>query len=303
LRTPNFFILGAPRAGTTTLYDLARRHPEIWMSPHKEPSFLAFEGRRYPNAGPGDETYVETHDDYLALFSDAGEEPIVGESSTLYLSSEHAVDCLRRHSPDARLVAILRNPADRAFSNYMLHVGQGRETLTFEEALDAEDERLASGWSPAWGYRSLGFYGAQLDRWLAAFPPERLLVLLYDDLVTDPEATARSLWRFLGVDPSFAPRPERWSPSGRPRSTRLHAALWRQDHPVKRALRPFLPRRVRQRLLQALLRRNLTAAEMAAPTRAELLRAYESDIERLETLLGKDLRYWRDPAAEPRAGT
>ncbi len=291
---PNFLILGAPRASTTTLYDVARQHPEIFMSPNKEPLFFAVEGLNRPFLGPRDQQGVRALREYETLFDAARGQRILGEGSTSYLASERAPECARLHVPEAKLVAVLRNPSERAFSHYSLHRSQGREWLSFEDALDAEQGRAALGWSPAWRYREAGRYGEHLERWLAAFPAERLKVFLYDDLKADYAGTVRELWEFLGVSPGFEPEISRWSASGTPRSRRLHAFLWRQDHPVKRALRPLLPRRLRQRALHALVERNVQPVEMRPETRRELLESYRHDIERAGELIGRDLTGWLD---------
>jgi hypothetical protein len=293
---PNFLLLGAPRCSTTTLYDVARQHPEIYMSPNKEPCFFAIEGLERRWLGPRDQQGVHDLGEYRRLFEGADRQRIVGEASTIYLGSERAVERARHHTPEAKLVAVLRNPADRAFSHYSLHRSQGREWLTFEDALEAEEGRAALGWSPAWLYREAGLYGRQLERWLEAFPADQLKVFLYDDLKRDYPGVVKELWRFLGVS-DFEPGISRWSASGRPRSGRLHAILWRQDHPVKRALRPVLPRRLRQRALHALMQRNVQPAEIDPSTRRELLASYRRDIERTGELLGRDLTVWLDGVA------
>lgn len=262
------------------------------MSPDKEPGFMQYAGDDRPNSGPGDAQGIRDLDAYLSLFAGARGEKVVGEGTTHYLASERAVRLIRRHAPEAKLVAILRNPAERAFSSWLLHVGQGREQLGFEEALAAEEERLARGWSPAWAYRGAGRYGGQLARWLDAFPREQLRVYLLDDLERDPGSVLHDLWGFLGVDPEFRPGIGRWNASGAARSRRVGDFVRREDHVVKRAFRPLLPSRFRQRALDELRRRNLRPVELDPGVRARLLEGYREDVERAGRLIGRDLSFW-----------
>jgi hypothetical protein len=197
---PNFLILGAQKTGTTALYAYLRWHPEITGPSFKEVSFF-------------DRHYAHGERWYRAHFP-AGRRPLVGEASPGYLLHPLAPERVARMLPEARLVAILRNPVDRAFSHYQHEVSLGREPLSFEEAIAQEEERMRgefermladeSYFSHAWWnytYVARGLYAEQLERWFATFRGEQLLVLLTDELAQDPAGTYGRVLEFLGAKP------------------------------------------------------------------------------------------------------
>lgn len=196
---PDFLILGAQKAGTTALYAYLRWHPQITGPSFKEVSFF---DRHYARG----ERWYRAH---LPI----RRRGIVGEASPSYLFHPLAPERVARMLPNARLIALLRNPVDRAFSHYQHEVALGREQLSFEEAIAHEDGRMqgevermlgdpAYFSHPWWNYTYLarGRYAEQLQRWFAAFPRERLLVLLTDDLAADTAGTYARVLDFLGVE-------------------------------------------------------------------------------------------------------
>jgi hypothetical protein len=196
---PDFLILGAQKAGTTALYAYLRWHPQVTGPSFKEVSFF---DRHYARG----ERWYRAH---LPIRRSG----IVGEASPSYLFHPLAPERVARMLPRARLIALLRNPVDRAFSHYQHEVALGREELSFEDALAREDERMQgelermlrdpSYFSHAWWnytYAARGRYAEQLERWLDAFPREQLLVLFTEELAADTAGTYRRVLDFLGVD-------------------------------------------------------------------------------------------------------
>jgi hypothetical protein len=195
---PDFLILGAQKAGTTALYAYLRWHPEITGPSFKEVSFF---DRHYAKG----ERWYRAH-------MPVRRRSLVGEASPSYLFHPLAPERVARLLPDARLIALLRNPVDRAFSHYQHEVALGREPLSFEAAVDREDERMQgeldrmlrdpSYFSLAWWnytYVARGRYAEQLERWFASFPREQLLVLFTEELSADTARTYRRVLGFLGV--------------------------------------------------------------------------------------------------------
>jgi len=196
---PDFLILGAQKAGTTALYAYLRWHPGIAGPSFKEVSFF---DRHYARG----ERWYRAH-------LQARPRGIVGEASPSYLFHPLAPDRVARMLPDARLIALLRNPVDRAFSHYQHEVALGREELSFEDALAGEEERMRGElermladpayFSYAWWnytYAARGRYAEQLERWFAAFARDQVLVLLTDELAADTAGTYRRVLAFLGVE-------------------------------------------------------------------------------------------------------
>lgn len=303
---PNFFILGAAKCGTTSLYSYLDQHPNIYMSPVKEPRFFALEGEKPDFRGPSDRrginrcrfTDIEA---YRELFRSVSDESAVGEASTLYLYSLKAPERIRRRVPDAKLLAVLRNPVERAYSAHLWMLRDSREPLhNFARALREEEARIADNWGPEYHYRQRGYYHSQLKRYFDRFDRDRIQVYLYEDLTTNPAGVVQSVFRFLDVDDTFTPDTStRHNVSGIPKSKvlqPLYLAL-RRPNPAKAALRPLLSsglrRRVRSRILGGIQSRNLAnAPQMSSEIRAELIEAYRKDILKLQDLLQRDLSGW-----------
>ena len=288
-RLPSFFLVGAPRCGTTTLNEVLDAHPEIFMSANKEPWFYAISDRSEPFTGPGDGQGIRSRSDYEALFEASGSAVAVGEASTLYLSSEHAAERIALDVPDARIVVTLRDPVQRAFSNFSQHRWQARETLGFDEALAAGPGRVASGWAPFWDYEALSRYGAQLENWFRVFDREQVHAILFDDLVTRRNEVLSDLYGHVGVDPSFRPPdPGAVNASGQPKSARLHAFLRGSSGP-KRLLKAMVPSKARAAMREGVDRRNVSKAELPADQRPALEARLRTDLEHAGDLLGADL--------------
>ncbi len=293
---PNFLIIGAAKSGTTSLYHYLEQHPQIYMSPMKGPRFFAMEGETPAFCGPQDaivnERTVTELEDYLSLFASVKDEKASGEATDWYLSSEQAVDRIRHYIPHARLIAILRHPAERAFSSYMHFARHGYEPLFFEDALAAEEERMRKGWSPLFQHKGRGFYGSQLKRYFDVFDRQQISVHLYDDLKNDAVGLVRDLYKFLNVDPGFTPDTTvLYNKSGTPRHQLLHRLLHRPSR-AKRALKLLLPSRARKYVKAQIQNRNLVEQTMPASVRERLTAEYHADILQLQDLINRDLGHW-----------
>ncbi len=299
---PNFLIIGAAKSGTSALLAYVQQHPQIFTSAIKETGFFALEGETPSFAGPGDAPsngrFITDLGKYQALFRRVNGQVAVGEQSDLYLSSPSAPARIRHYLPHAKLIAVLRNPVDRAYSAYRHMVRDGREPLaSFEEALQADDERVAANWHPIWHLKQRGFYYVQLKRYFDLFDRKQIAVYTYDEFEGNPAATVRSIFNFLGVDPSFTPDVSvRHNVGGTPRSRLLHQMLVSQNV-VKDAIKPLLPQSARNRLIRlksTLLERNTVrnGPKMLPETRRSLTELYRDDIRKLESLIERDLSHW-----------
>ena len=200
---PDFLVLGAQKAGTTALYEYLRRHPQISGPSWKEVSFF-------------DRHWARGESWYRGNFPNVARTrgKHVGEASPSYVFHPLAPLRVQEVVPEARLIVLVRNPVDRALSQYNHEVALGREALPFEEALDAEEERLRGEqermaadpryFSREWWshtYKARGRYAEQLERWLAVFPREQLLVLPSDDLGSEPARAHAQVLEVLGASP------------------------------------------------------------------------------------------------------
>jgi hypothetical protein len=194
----NFIIIGAQRSGTTSLYEYICAHPKVERAKHKEIHFFDWQ-------------YERGFTWYKCQFPRTHGLAITGEASPSYLFDPAVPERVKRHKPHVRLIAILRNPVDRAYSQYCHNKRRETEPLTFKRALEAEEERLQATETSKpsykqfmeWSYKARGRYAEQLLRWLALFPPEQLLVLRAEDLFTLPAETMAVVWEYLELEPVY----------------------------------------------------------------------------------------------------
>jgi hypothetical protein len=235
---PGFLLIGAQRAGTTSLYAQLLRHPQVLPSLRKEVQYFTLHHAR------GEAWYRAHFPTERAL---AARRAVCGEATPYYLFHPLAPERAHRLLPEARLLVVLREPVARAFSHYAHSRARGRETLGFEAALEREPERLAAeGERPGFAhqhfsYFARGLYAEQLRRWLGWYPRERLLVLRFEDLTADPSACVDRAVEFLGLPhaslPAFPVRNAREYP---PLDAALRAALARRYAPHNRDLEELL---------------------------------------------------------------
>jgi len=303
-RLPDFFIVGQPKSGTTALHHMLRRHPQIFLPDNKEPWFFATElHERRPPRPAG--TPV-TLDEYAALFAAAAPEQRAGEATPLYLWSHTAADAIAEVVPDARIVAILREPASLLRSLHLQFLETYIETETdLRRALELEDARREGRqlprhtyWPAALAYSEHVRYVEQLRRYERHFGCERMLVLIYDDYRRDNLAAARSVLRFLEVDDGVPLEPAEVNPTVGVRSQRVHEIVHALtvgrgpfSQATKRALKLLVPRRLRRDPWRAAKRR-LLYAEPQPPDEqlmAELRVRYRPEVVALSEYLGRDL--------------
>ncbi|MEM9543611.1 MAG: sulfotransferase [Cyanobacteria bacterium P01_E01_bin.42] len=298
---PNFLIIGVPKSGTTSLYHYLTQHPQIYMSPVKEPNFLAFVGKHPEFCGPkGKDIWINNQSivdfqKYQALFDKVDGEKAIGEASILYLYLPETPKHIQHYLPDVKLIAILRHPVDRAFSHYVHLRRTGEEWLTdFTLALDEEEKRWNRGWAPAWCYQKLGLYSPQLERYLQIFPRDRIRVYLYDDWLNQPLNVLNDLFTFLEVDSEFQPRM-----SIRHNQT---SVVWKNNtlrnflidqNSFRSAVSKIIPDRIRKPIAEILLRKNkVKPPQLNSEVRKQLIPRFQEDILKLQDLIDRDLSHW-----------
>ncbi|MGY1743075.1 MULTISPECIES: sulfotransferase family protein [unclassified Blastococcus] len=293
---PDFLVIGAARSGTTALTSFLGEHPDVFVSTPKEPHFLAFPGGAPRFTGLGDDdlinrTVVRDEQTWRDLFRGRSERRRGEGSVTTLAYPEAAVPAVERFcAPDCRLVVMLRDPVDRAFSSWSYLRSRGHDAGTFEECLAAEEERTRAGWSHMWQLARLSRYAEQLAPFAARFG-DRLLVVVQEEFAADPTGQLRRVLEFLDVDPDVAIDPSRRvNASGLPRSRAVTSALnaLRRSPALRRAVTAAVPQRQRERIRTA----NLDRTTIDPATRARLAADLAGDVRDLEELLGRRLTVW-----------
>lgn len=296
MKLPTFLIIGAAKGGTTSLHAYLGQHPQVYMSPLKETNFFTFGGERPRFGGPDGDAFardsVHRLEDYARLFDGAADEIAIGETSPRYLTTAGTAARIESMLPEVKLVAILRNPADRAFSAFSMRKRDGWEPCeTLEEAIAEEPRRLAEGWG-AGIYLRGGFYAQMLEQYYDRFDRRQIRVYVFDDLMSRPDELLEDLFGFLGVDPRFRPdMSQRLNVSGVIKNPMLRFAWTRTQH-VKRAMRLFLTRPVRQRISRFFTGLEKERLPFPPEQREWLLDLYREDIAQLQNLIGRDLSAW-----------
>ena len=306
-RRPNLFIVGAPKSGTTSLYDYLDGHPDVYMSPVKEPIYFG------PDMQAGFKhrfTFGTDETEYLELYAEARDETFVGEASTRYLASAMAATLIHEFEPSSRIVAILRNPVDMIYALHNERVSHGAEdVLDFEEALALDDERRQGRKLPfgsnALGavYRDNARFGEQVQRWLDAFGPEQVRVIVFEDFAADTPGQFRKLLQWLGIDAEY--RPAEFTVSNASHRSRggviralfgSSAARWTRRSLLPRVAGENNAARMARRVRHSKLNRRPNPRPPLPPAlRRQLEDEFESDVALLSRLLGRDLgEQWFD---------
>jgi hypothetical protein len=281
---PNFVVIGAPKAGTTSLHDYLRVHPDIFMSPVKGPRFFMYNGQKDSFSYP-----VKTVEEYEKLFDGRTSEAAIGEATAQYMEFPDVAGKMKSIIPDVKIVAILREPVQRAFSIYHMNLrDRGRNKgLDFIQALDG-DHSLKK------------MYYEGLEPFYREFPASRIKVVLFDDLVRDTKSTIQSIYGFLGVDPDFVPERKVSNPGGIPKFKFIHDVLI--DKRLRQFSRKFLPESV-VGAAKDLRSANLKKHRMTDEERVRAYAYFREDILRTQSLIGMDLGAWLQPDQEGGAAT
>lgn len=276
---PNFLIIGAPKSGTTSLWHYVSQHPDVFANAKEPGYFWTFKPARK----------VQTLEEYESLFEGSEGFTAVGEGSPTYFSDPNAPERISELIPEAKLIAILRDPCDRAFSEFTFQRLRNDESVPdFLDAVAADADR-----TPGFGYIETGLYHRNLTRYLDFFDRSRLKVVFNEDLKMDRVRVVAEVFEFLGVDPTYDVDTDlELTASGVPKIKALHWLLGR-NNPIRRTLIPLLPKGV-TRIARRVRNANLDRQVMTPDERAAILPYFEEDIRRLEKLVDRDLGHWLD---------
>lgn len=281
-KVPDFIIIGAGKCGTTSLHDYLTQHPELYICPKKETYYFLedFQRRKFKSYGA-----ISTPDEYYALFKDAPEGSTIGEISTNYYAYPTSAKLIREALPKVKIVAILRDPASRAFSSYQMLAKADHEKQEFDSLISAENK-----------YVKRGFYYRQLLPYFELFDRERIKILFFDDLCQKPGEFVRELFEYLGVDPQFVPdMQKRGREGGLPKNKTVHQLLTKKNplrNSVAAVLKLFMPPDARQKMRENMVKQNIYKAKLSPESRNKLIEIYRSDILQLQDLVKRDLSAW-----------
>ncbi|NET04130.1 MAG: sulfotransferase domain-containing protein [Symploca sp. SIO2B6] len=285
---PNFLIIGAMKSGTTTLYDSLNAHPQIYMSRLKEPHFFSYDGKEnYP---------ITNLEDYQALFQGVSNETAIGEASTTYLFNSKAVERIKHYIPQVKLIAILRDPAERAYSLYLMRyrANQLKTQISDHEILDYFAQLVQKGSGGPLSNR----YCASLKRYLSMFDREQIKICFYQDLKSDPNSLLQDIYKFLGVDEQLLINQpiKRSNTGGIPSNKILHTSLENLKKSFNATIGSLLPESMFQRIeliYTSLRSHNLVKAPpLPRDIRKQLIEIYREDILHLQDFLQRDLSQW-----------
>jgi len=292
---PNFLIIGASKSGTTTLHNVFLNHPEIYICPTKEVGFFWAYQENIQIQGPGAErlknVLITDLNQYQQLFDKVSTEKAIGEASVRYISHPNVPERIHSIIPHVKLIASLRQPADRAFSAFTMNRRDGLEPCSdFQEALEQERSGMRDHWISC-RYLNRGFYYASLKQFFELFDRQKFHISLMEDLIDNPMGLLISLFRFLEVDESFASNlSHRHNPSGIIRNP-LKRFMWTNSNRLRAAVRPILEPRFRH-LATEWFMHDLEKPQFPLQLRVELTEYYRKDIEQLQDLLQRDLSHW-----------
>lgn len=293
---PDFIVIGAGRCGTTSLHHCLKQHPDVYMCPNKSPNHFVSHVEQPPREGPRVRAmarqWVADRREYEKLFDGARGEKVRGEVSPVYMQATCVPDAIYEACPNAKLIAVLRNPIDRAYAHFLGRRRDGLESrYDFSAVVDTElseplPEEVAFG-----SYVGCGRYHHFLRPYYERFPTERIKVFLFDSVRNDLAGLMTEIYEFLGVDPGFAPDTSyRHNRSGEIENS-IARHIWTRTAALRTMLRPLWPEFVRDSV-HPLRSVTLVKPQLDPAVRARLIPVLRDDVNQLESLIERDLSHW-----------
>jgi hypothetical protein len=303
---PNFFIIGAARCGTTSLFSYLRQHPQVFMPEHKEPFTMAFKNGNFinddPKSFPYQKTYrellgISDYDKYLELFQKATHEKAIGEASTMYIHSLYACENIKQLYPNAKLIVSLRNPVDQIHSSYYFAlrkikgIERGNDIETLENLIRNQNEEFFQHFDAA-------FYCKHLKPYYDKFPKKNIHVILFEDFVKNTKSVLKGVFQYLEIDAGFEPEIKVQNRGAQYKNARLNYLLNKSAFVLKakELIKHTTPRVFNKKFLALIWYIDKFNSEKPPPlsqeTRAHLLSIMREDIDNLQSLIGCDLSQW-----------
>ncbi len=287
-KKPNFFIVGAARSGTTTLYYLLKKHPQIFMSPIKEPNFFC-EYQYYKE--------INNWEEYLKLFKKVKNEKITGEASVSYLYSKTAALNIKSKIKNPKILILLRNPLNRAFSHYRWLKRVNKEKLNFKDAIKNESKRIKQNWPFSYHYLEVSLYYEQVKRFFDNFNQNLIKIILFENFVRDTQKTLKEIYEFLEIDSSFLPNKiYHFNTSHKIKIKKISQFMSKNDL-MQKWLKRLIPFKIRKKIVYYITNKlNVSSSEIKINLSKEeelnLYKNFISDIRKLENLTKKNFSIW-----------
>ncbi len=291
MKLPTFLIVGVQKAGTTSIYNYLQEHPQVYMSPVKETNFLEKDWQTLAK-DKQNKNGIITLEDYSRLFAGVKDEIAIGEASPNYLFHyQSSVPRIQKYVPDAQLIIVLRNPIERAYSDYLMHI---RDAIGYRPL--AEQIKYAA--DKSFIIRK-GFYYTPIQYYLNSFRTEQVQVFLYDDLIQDSLKFMQSMYRYIGVDDSLEIDTTKKVQTAKVPKNQVINNLLRRKNPLRtlaaNTLKTVMPLSARQQLRDRLMNLNYQskqATPLSPEDRQGLINIYREDILKLQDLINRDLSVW-----------
>lgn len=292
---PNFIIAGATRSGTTSLYHYLIQHPNISFPKLKEPRYFSSYDLKLPQKGPGDITVddklITSFEKYNDLYFQINNK-LVGDASSEYLYHHlSSVPKIKEKLGDIPIIFILRNPIERAYSAYNNLVRDGRETLTFRQALNAEKDRVDNRYDMMWHYTAVSKYHESIKHFLKEF--KNVKIIIFEEFISNKESTLRGIFSFLGVENISIDTSVVYSKSGKPKS-KFVAYILGRNNSIGNYIRNFLFKVFKRGFLEKISRFFVSDKDsLPMEMKKQLYKEFETDIENLESLININLSSWK----------
>ena len=295
-KMPTFLVIGAARSGTTALYMYMKQHPEIFMSEGKESNFFSFENELLNCSGPGADyinNSINKLVDYRRLFEGVSSQKAIGEASPLYLYSEKAPERIHHHLPEVKLIAILRNPIEQAYSHFLYAKRQMLEPLDdFTSSLKSEGERKRKCWQPLFQYSQFPKYYQQLERYYDVFSESQIKIYTYEEFSGNHQAVLSDIYSFIGVNKDFiSDFSYRPNAGGVPKNQLLQDIVMK-PYLITKLVGSLIPEEIKRRIRDAVSDRNLEKPQFPEAAKDHLKKELREDILKLQDLLNRDLSGW-----------
>jgi len=287
IKKPNFFIVGAARSGTTTLYYILKKHPQIFMSATKEPNFFC-EDQYYKK--------INNWEEYLGLFKKVKNEKIVGEASVKYLYSKTAASNIKFKIKNPKILILLRNPLNRAFSHYRWEKRADKEKLNFKDAIKKEPERINQGWSFSYHYTQVGMYYKQVKRFIDTFGRKNVKIILFEEFTKNHQKILKEIYEFLEIKPLLHNKISHYNISNKLKIKKINQFMGK-NYLIQRWLKKIIPSEMRKKIVYYIINKlNVSQPKieinLSKQEKLNLYKKFIPDIKKLGSLTKKDFSIW-----------